>query len=241
MSANWYKYPTPEETAQACARHILNLLEEAVSGERDASLAISGGSTPKLLFAELAKARFDWDRVHIFWVDERAVPPTDPQSNYKLALEHLVQPGHIPHRNLHRVYAELPPEKAAKRYAEEIREFFRLQPGELPHFDAIHLGTGPDAHTASLFPGEPMIQNRDEIAAAVYVAKIPQWRITLLPGVLLAGRHSVFLVAGEDKIEAIHHIFQDPYEPTKYPAQVVSHHGRRVTWFLDNAAARLLG
>ncbi len=240
MSANWFKYPTPEDAAKACARHIFNLLEEALAGERDATFAISGGSTPKLLFAQLAKTRFDWSRVHLFWVDERAVTPTDPQSNYRLALEHLIQPAHIPHRNLHRICAELAPEKAARRYADEIREFFRIQPGELPHFDVLHLGTGPDAHTASLFPGEPLIDDREEISAAVFVQKIPQWRITLLPGVLLAGRHSVFLVAGEDKADAIQHIFQDPYDPRKYPAQVVSHHGRRVTWFLDEAAARPL-
>lgn len=240
MSANWFQYPTPDEAAQACARHILQLLEEALAGERDASLAISGGSTPKLLFGHMAKARFDWSRVHLFWVDERAVPPTDVQSNYKLALENLIQPAHIPHRNIHRICGELPPDKAAQRYTDEIKSFFGLQAGELPHFDVIHYGTGPDAHTASLFPGEALIANRGDIAHAVFVEKIPQWRVTLLPGVLLAGRHSVFLVAGEDKAEALHHIFEDPYDPSKYPAQVVSHHGRRVTWFLDNAAARLL-
>ena len=106
---------------------------------------------------------------------------TDAQSNYKLAEDNLIVPAHIPHRNVHRIHAELPPDKAAKLYTKEIREFFELADGELPHFDVIHFGMGDEAHTASLFPGEPLIDNRDEIAAAVYVPKTPHWRVTLLP------------------------------------------------------------
>jgi 6-phosphogluconolactonase len=240
LSVHWHSYPDANAAAEKCAQHILALLDEALAGQGDATLAISGGSTPKLLFTHLAASKFIWNRVHIFWVDERAVPPTDPQSNYKLAEEYLIAPARIPHRNVHRIAAELPPDKAAKRYTEEIREFFQVEGDELPHFDVIHLGTGPDAHTASLFPGEPLIDDREGIAAAVFVEKIPQWRITLLPGVLLAARHTVFLVAGEDKAQAVRNIFHEPYDPKKYPAQLVSHHGRRVTWFLDDAAARLM-
>ena len=99
---------------------------------------------------------------------------------------------------------------------------------------------GPDAHTASLFPGEPLIDDRDGIAAAVYVEKLKQWRVTLLPGALLAAKHTVFLVAGADKAEAVRAVFKEEYDPKKYPAQMASHHGRRVAWFLDQAAARLL-
>lgn len=240
MSVHWHSYPDANAAAGKCAQHILSLLDEALAGQGDATMAISGGSTPKLLFDHLANSKFTWSRVHVFWVDERAVPPTDPQSNYKLADEHLILPARIPHRNVHRIAAELPPAKAAKRYAEEIAEFFHVDGGELPHFDVVHLGTGPDAHTASLFPGEPLIDDREGIASAVFVEKIPQWRVTLLPGVLLAARHTVFLVAGEDKTEAVRNIFHEPYDPKTYPAQVVSHHGRRVTWFLDQAAARLM-
>jgi len=240
MSVHWHSYPEADKAAEACARQVLALLENALSGEGEATLAVSGGSTPKLLFAHLAKANFDWGHVHLFWVDERAVPMTDPQSNYKLADDNLIVPARIPHRNVHRIHAELPPDKAAKLYASEIREFFELADGELPHFDVIHFGMGDEAHTASLFPGEPLIDNREEIAAAVYVPKTPHWRVTLLPAALLAARHSVFLVAGEDKAEAVRWVFQEPYNPKKYPAQVISHHGRKVTWFLDQPAARLM-
>ncbi len=236
---HWYAYPDPKTAAEVCAGFIIARLEEALSGKEQATLAISGGSTPKPMFDTLAARRFPWDRVHVFWVDERAVPPTAPQSNYKLAAETFLIPAGVPQRNVHRVPAELMPEVAARRYEEDIRNFFGLEPGEMPHFDVIHRGMGPDAHTASLFPGEPLIDDRQGIAAAVYVGKLAQWRITLLPGVLEAARNTAMLVTGPDKAEALRAVFQEPYEPKKYPAQLGSR-GGAVTWFLDQAAARLI-
>src|SRR5204863_2448188 len=110
-------------------------------------------------FQEFVAKGFKWDRVHLFWVDERGVPPNDDQSNYGHAERDLIQPARIPQRQVHRIYGELQPAHAAERYVEEIREFFALEEGELPHFDIIHLGMGPDVHTASLFPGEPQIDD----------------------------------------------------------------------------------
>ncbi|HZT30149.1 MAG TPA: 6-phosphogluconolactonase [Bryobacteraceae bacterium] len=240
MSVHWYTSPDAKTAAEACAHHILSLLDTALSGQDYATLAVSGGSTPKLLFQQLVAARFGWNRVHLFWVDERCVPPTDSLSNYKLAEDNLILPARMPHRQVHRVYGEAMPDIAAQRYIEEVRNFFALEPGELPHFDIVHLGMGPDAHTASLFPGEPLIDDREHIAAAVYVEKFSQWRVTLLPGVLLAAKHTVFLVAGQDKAQAVRSVFHEEYEPKRYPAQVASHHGRKVTWFLDQAAAGLM-
>ena len=124
-----------EEAATHCAAKILELLEGALEESPRATLAISGGSTPKLMFEDMAKARFDWARVHLFWVDERGVPPTDPQSNYKLAKEAWLDPAHFPSGNVHRIQAEREPELAARLYATEIREFFQLAPGEMPGFD----------------------------------------------------------------------------------------------------------
>ena len=99
-------------------------MEEALAGPGSATVAVSGGSTPKLVFQHLAASDFRWDRTHVFWVDERAVPPTDPQSNYKLAEDYLLKPAKVPHRNVHRIHAELPPEKSAKLYVEELIDFF---------------------------------------------------------------------------------------------------------------------
>jgi 6-phosphogluconolactonase len=240
MSIHTFIYEDALEASAACARRTLELLQGTLAGESYATLAISGGSTPKLMYAELAKANFDWSKVHLFWVDERGVPPTDAQSNFKLAKEHLIDPGHFPGRNVHRIQAELAPDVAARLYDEDIREFFALPPGEFPHFDIIHQGMGPDAHTASLFPGDPHIEDREGTATAVYVEKRQQWRVTLLPAVLLAAKHTIFLVAGQDKAEAVRAVMEEPYDPIKYPAQMSIHHGRGVTWFLDNAAASLL-
>ena len=240
MSVRRFTAPDAAGAAEACAHHVVSVLDETLAGQEFAAMAVSGGSTPRLLFDKLAATKFPWDRVHLFFVDERCVPPADPASNYKLAEEHLIRPSHMPHRHVHRIAGEVPPKVAAARYAAEIRAHFGLEPGEFPHFDLVHRGMGADAHTASLFPGEPLIEDREEIAAAVFVEKFNQWRVTLLPGVLLAAKHTVFLVAGEDKAGAVRAVFHEEYDPKKYPAQMASHHGRGVSWFLDEAAAKLM-
>jgi 6-phosphogluconolactonase len=240
MSARWHTFPTPEAAAEACCRHVAAILEETLTSQEIATFAVSGGSTPRLLFERLAASAVQWKRVHLFWVDERCVPPTDAESNYRLSEEHLIVPGQVPRSNVHRIHAELMPDHAARHYAEEIRDFFALEPGEMPQFDVMQLGVGPDAHTGSLFPGEALIENRESVVAAVYVDKLNTWRVTLLPGVLMAAKHSPFLVAGADKAEAVRNVFQAEYDPLKYPAQIVTHHSRRVAWFLDEPAAALL-
>jgi 6-phosphogluconolactonase len=240
MSVQRHTCPDPLAAAEACAHHVIGHLDEAISGQEFATFAVSGGSTPKLMFQKMAATPFAWDRVHLFWVDERCVPPHDPESNYKLVEDYLIKPARIPQRMVHRICGELTCQTAAGRYAEEVAEFFGLEDGEMPHFDVVHLGMGPDAHTASLFPGSPLIEDREHIAAAVFAPKLPNWRVTLLPGALLAAKHTVFLVAGEDKAEAVRAVFKDEYDPKKYPAQIASHHGRGVVWFLDAPAARLM-
>jgi 6-phosphogluconolactonase len=240
MSVRWHALPDATAAAEACAHHVTNLLEEVLSGQEFVTFAVSGGSTPRVLFQKLAAAKVRWEHVHLFWVDERMVPPTDPASNYKLADDYLIQPAHIPQRHVHRICGEMAPKTAAARYVEEIQDFFGLEEGEMPRFDVVHRGMGPDAHSASLFPGEPLIDDREGIAAAVFVPKFNQWRVTLLPGALLAAKHNVFLVTGPDKAEAVRAVFKEEYDPKQYPAQIASHHGRGVTWFLDEKAAELM-
>jgi len=220
--------------AEACARHVIALLEDALVRRDLATFAASGGSTPKLLFDRLAASAFRWDRVHLFWVDERSAPPTDDASNYKLAYGHLIGPAHIPEANIHRIHGELDPAEAAARYVAGIRRFFKLDGAELPRFDVVHRGIGPDAHTASLFPGSPLIDDRTGIAAAVFAPQFNQWRVTLLPGVLEAARNTVLLAAGADKAEALRAVFAEPYDPKKYPAQIGA---REAVWFLDSSSA----
>jgi 6-phosphogluconolactonase len=229
--------PDPQTAADACAEYIFGLLETAISARGAASLAVSGGNTPKLLFQKMASTPFGWDRVHLFFVDERCVPPTDSASNYKLAHENLIAPAKIPAANVHRIEGEMAPANAAERYASEIRQFFGLSSGRMPQFDIVHRGMGPDAHTASLFPGDPLIDDRTGIAAATFAKKFNQWRVTLLPGVLLAARNTIFLVAGEDKVEALHAVFHGAYDPKKYPSQL-GNDGASVAWFLDESASK---
>ena len=240
MSVRWHTYQDPKSAAEACAHHITGILEEALSGQDCASVAFSGGQTSRLLFQELAASGFRWNRVHLFWVDERCVPPNDPQSNYGLAEHELIAPARIPLHQVHRINGELLAEHAARRYAEDIREFFGLEEGEMPHFDVVHRGMGADAHTASLFPGDPLLDDRERIAAATYAKKLSQWRVTLLPGPLMAAKHTVFLVTGPEKAQAVRDVFGEEYDPKRFPAQMASHHARRVAWFLDEAAASLM-
>jgi 6-phosphogluconolactonase len=230
------QFPDAEAAATACAQQILDWLREALDSRKLASFAISGGSSPRRMFEIFARTHFEWERVHLFWVDERAVPPSDAQSNFKFAQDSWLKPGNFPASNIHRVLAELDPADAAQRYVADIQRFFGLTAGELPHFDVVHRGMGPDAHTASLFPGEPLIEDRSGIAAAVWVEKFKQWRITLLPGVLMAAGHTALLVAGGDKTAALSSVLHQPFDPLRYPAQIAS--GQGTVWFVDTAAAQ---
>lgn len=230
---------SPEAAASQCASDILDALGEALQARALASIAISGGTTPKLLFADLARASFDWSRVHVFWVDERCVPPADAQSNFKLANDAWLAAANYPNENVHRVWGELDPTEAAKRYSEEIKNFFGLKNGGLPTFDVLHRGMGPDAHTASLFPGEPLIENRSDVAAHVWVEKLKMHRVTLLPGVLLSARKTVLQVSGADKADAVKNVILGPEDWLKYPCQIASRDSK-ATWFLDQASAAKL-
>lgn len=241
MSSERLIFADAAGAAEACAAAMVETLRGALETAPVTTLAVSGGTAIKLLFPRLVAARLPWERVHLFWVDERGVPPEDEQSNYRLAKELLLEPAGIPADNIHRIQAELAPSTAAGRYVEEVLAFFRLVPGELPRFDVIHHGMGPDAHTASLFPGEPLIDNRADIAAAVYVKKLGQWRITLLPGVLQRARRTVFFVTGAEKATAARAVLEGEYEPARLPSQVVDRNAEKVTWFLDESAAGLLG
>jgi 6-phosphogluconolactonase len=232
--------PTAEEVADAAAQYVLETLSEALKSQLHATFAISGGSSPKAMFSKLAKSGFEWSNVHIFWVDERCVPPADNQSNFKMADETLLTPARISKYNVHRIHGEMTPDEAAVRYIEEIKQFFQLDEHGLPAFDLVHRGVGPDAHTASLFPGEPLIANRTGIAAAVWVEKMRSHRVTLLPGVLLAARHTLLQVVGQDKAEAVYNILKGPDDPFQFPAQIATRGSDKAVWFLDKAAASKL-
>ncbi len=224
MSARRIVCATDASAAEACAQQMLALVAAARDANGRANIAISGGSSPKPMFAKMAAAGFDWTGVDIFFVDERCVPPTDSASNYKMANEYLLQPAGIPPAQVHRILGEIDPHEAARQYA-----------AGLPHaFDVIHRGIGPDAHTASLFPGDPLIEDRTNLAAATYAAKFNQWRVTLLPAVLLAAKHTLVLASGVDKAEALAHVFGSEHDEKKYPGQIGIQEDIDMTWYVTS-------
>jgi len=240
MSFEREVFPDAQAAAAACARHIAIQLQRALAARPQATLAVSGGHTPKLMFPSLTQLAVDWSRIHLFFVDERCVPPDDDASNYKLARENLLAHASIPDANVHRIAGEKEPGDAARGYSEAIQQFFRLAAGAMPQFDVVQCGMGPDGHTASLFPGDPLVSDRKGIAAAVYAPQFRQWRVTLLPGPLLAARHILYLVSGDDKAEMVRTVFHEAIDPRKHPAQLAFENPEGATWFIDQAAAKLL-
>ena len=218
---------------EACGARTLELLDEARTVRGRALFAVSGGSTPRVMFEWMAAQHFDWKAIEIFWVDERCVAPDDAQSNYGMTKKALLDPIHTDSRQIHRIQGELPPVKAAAHYREEISKVFDLALGELPVFDVIQRGMGADAHTASLFPGSPLIEDRHHIASEMWVEKMKQDRVTLLPGVLEKARHTLCLTAGVEKKQALQDVLTGPEDLQKFPAQI----GRAsAIWYIDRAA-----
>lgn len=204
--------------AEACGADILMHLDRAVAERGRATLAISGGSSPKLMFRFFARSGHDWSRVGIYWVDERLVPIDDPRSNYKLARDIWPLPDAI----VHRVLTELTPEEAARRYDAELRD--------AGVFDVIHRGMGSDGHTASLFPGDPLIGDHQGYAA---IAAGTPPRVTMLPWVLEAARHTCVLATGADKREMLAKVLSGPYDPMRWPAQIARDNA---VWYVDKEA-----
>ncbi|MDP9054182.1 MAG: 6-phosphogluconolactonase [Acidobacteriota bacterium] len=233
-------FKTPLEAAAACGVRSLEILQQARGERGSASVAVSGGSTPRMMFDDMASQTFDWSAIDIFQVDERCVPPDHAQSNFRMLRETLLRNGAILQSRVHRIEGERAPAEAALEYSAEIRRSFGLTAGALPTFDLIQRGMGADAHTASLFPGDKLIEDRTGIAAAVENASLEksmQHRATLLRGVLEQARHTFCLVAGADKAEALRVVLRSPFNPVKWPSQIAS---AGMVWFVDEAAASKL-
>jgi 6-phosphogluconolactonase len=237
MNPELLTFDDPKGAAEACGAAILELLTAARTERGVARLAVSGGATPRIMFEWMAGQGFDWSCVDLFWVDERCVPTEDDQSNYRMTRESLLDSIKVEPRQIHRVETEYSPDEAATRYVATITRTFGLPPGELPEFDVLQRGMGPDAHTASLFPGEPLIENHTDIAAAVFVKKFMQHRVTLLPGVLEKARRTLCLVTGADKADALLTVLKGDRDPMQAPSQISSPH---MTWYLDRLAVAKL-
>jgi 6-phosphogluconolactonase len=206
-------------------------------------VALAGGNTPRGVYALLAqdqKDRLPWEKIYVFFGDERSVPPDHPDSNYRMARESLLSKVPIPPQNVFRVLAELPPEAAADQYDRHLRGFFHLADNAWPVFDLILLGIGEEGHTASLFPGSAALAEKSRLVVANWVEKFKTYRITFTYPVLNHAEEVVFLAAGQGKAQILRDIF-DAAKKNNYPAQAVQPQDGRLLWIVDREAASLLG
>ena len=235
---------TPQELFAAAAEEVVRAANEAVAQRGRFTIALAGGSTPKSLYnllATNARTALPWDRMFFFWGDERHVPPTDPDSNYRMADETMLSKIPVPTANVFRMKTENPDAAAvAEDYEQTLRKFFQLEPGQVPTFDLILLGMGPDGHTASLFPGTAALQEKSRLVLANWVEKMKTYRITLTLPVLNAARCVIFLVSGTDKAAALHAVLEEDVPGEQYPAKLVRPRQGKLIWLVDRAAASTL-
>lgn len=238
------RYPNSEALAKGAAEFFVRLAEESIKARGRFSVALSGGATPKALYEALASsaliARINWNRVYIFWGDERCVPPGDKESNYRLAYEALLLHAPIPPENVHRIHGERPPERAAHDYSRRLTDFFSLIEHEMPRFDLILLGLGTDGHIASLFPYSTALSEKSRMVMEQYVEKLDSWRVTITPPVINRAANVAFIVSGSEKAEVLRAVLNGPYEPEKYPAQMINLIAGNMHWIVDEDAAALL-
>ena len=241
--------PNREALFEAAAERFATAAALAIRTSGRFHLALSGGSTPRGLYALLARdphaARVAWSRVHVFWGDERCVAPQDPASNQRMAREALLDHVPLPSAHVHPIRGEENPTTAAARYEQALREAFatpvgppRSAPGA--RFDLVLLGLGDDGHTASLFPGGPAVQEVRRWVVAEQIEKLSAWRVTLTPLVINAASEVIFLVSGRAKAAILRRVLCGPREPDRLPAQAISPREGELRWLIDAAAASAL-
>ena len=235
-----------EAMSKAAAEVIVEHIRETLKTRDVYSIALSGGSTPRRLHALLAgdavfRDQIPWERVHFFWGDERHVPPDHPDSNYRMADDTLLSKAPIPAANIHRIRAENPDaEKAAADYEQEIRQFFKIDVEQIPHFDCVLLGMGLDGHTASLFPGTAALEETRRLVVANWVEKFQSFRITLTVPLLNNADRILLLVSGIEKADTVKAVLEKRSTKIRFPVQHIQPTHGEATWYLDQPAASLL-
>ena len=225
-----------QASREACAR-IVRAIREALRDRGAATIALSGGGSPLGAYRQLAAETIDWSRVQVYWVDERAVPPDHPRSNYGAAKTALLDAIPIPAGNVHRMRGEAADlEAAAREYDARLRDTVAEKVGGLPCLDLVVLGVGEDGHTASLFPGEPTVGVTDRLVAAVPPAGGREGRLTLTAPVLESARATVVLVLGRDKHPALERIWAVNGDLAATPGRIIRNFRGSITWVIDRAA-----
>ncbi len=230
----------PQALARALAELFVSTGRMAAAERGSFHVALSGGETPRAAYELLATEAFrdelSWSDVFVYFGDERCVPPDDEQSNYRMARRAFLDAVRIPPPNVHRIRGETDPGLAANEYA----SILRADLGNAPRFDLVMLGLGPDGHTASLFPGSPPDTDDDALVRAVYAQSQTMWRVTITPKVINAARAVVFAVEGAEKAPILATVYEGPYDPVRYPAQIVRPDPGRLVWLVDRLAAGML-
>src|SRR3569833_2819685 len=246
LKIEYFVEPDSAALARRAAEQRVDIAEDAAAKRGRARIAISGGSTPKAAFQLLADPgqpflkRMPWDKLDLYWVDERTVPPDHPESNYRMTREAM--PDHVPVRpeQVHRMEGELEPEVAAARYESLLRNTFRLEGAETPRFDLIALGMGDDGHTASIFPHTDAIHELGRLVTANPVPQKDTWRVTLTWPVINQGSSVFFVISGKNKAELVKEVFTGPRDPERLPSQLIWPSSGILTLILDRDAAALL-
>jgi 6-phosphogluconolactonase len=235
-----------DTASAAAAEQLVGVVQAAVAARDECALALSGGTTPRTLYEMLAgepyRSRIPWHRLLVFFGDERCVPPDDARSNYRLAWEALLGRVPIPPDRVHRMPAdEADLDAAAAGYERTLRRLLPRGRGGWPRFDWVLLGLGDNAHTASLFPGTPVVHEQRRAVVSAYIPELRANRMTLTPPVLNGAALVVFLVAGAGKADAVRRVLDGPWDPDAAPAQVVRPDDGELVWLLDAAAASRRG
>ncbi len=231
-------YKNKQEVAEQFSIYFASLVKDYGTFH----VALSGGSTPKLIFDVLAKNygdRINWSNIHFYWGDERCVPPTNEQSNFKMTQDHLFTKIDVPKENIHRILGENQPAGEAMRYA-NLLEINLDRVEDIPQFDLVLLGMGDDGHTVSIFPNEIELWNSEDHCLVATHPETGQKRVSINGKVINTAKEVIFLVTGEDKAEKVKEIHNKQGDYIKYPAALVQPESGKLTWFMDEAAARLL-
>jgi 6-phosphogluconolactonase len=231
--------------AQTAAAEFLETALDAVRQKGSFSVALAGGSTPKDLYGLLSnnplQAKVPWGKIQFFFGDERHVPPDDRESNFRMATEAMLAKAPIDPKQVHRIKSEKAnTSEAAQEYEQELRESLKLKPDQLPRFDLVLLGMGPEGHTASLFPGTKALREQRRLVVSNWVGKLYTDRITLTPPVLNNAARIIFMAHGAEKAPALKAVLEGPHEPEQLPAQMINPPKGRVVWLVDPSAASML-
>lgn len=232
--------------AQTAAAEFLSAAREALRTKDTVSVALAGGSTPKVLYGLLAnnpllQPMVPWSKIQFFFGDERHVPPGDPESNFRMASEAMLTKAPVNAKQVHRIKGEIAnAAEAAAEYEKDLRASFHLDAGAFPRFDLVLLGMGPEGHTASLFPGTKALKEERRLVVSNWVGKLYTDRITLTPPVLNRAARVIFTAHGAEKAPALKAVLEGPYEPEQLPAQMIHPDQGKVLWLVDPAAAGML-